>query len=37
MKIPAHTEEAAYGAALYGAVASGIFKTADEARKLIKF
>ena len=37
MKIPAHTEEAAFGAALYGAVASGIFKTADEARKLIKF
>ena len=37
MKIPAHTEEAAFGAALYGAVASGLFKTADEARRLIKF
>ncbi len=37
MKIPAHTEEAAFGAALYGMVASGISKNADEARKLIKF
>jgi len=37
MKIPAHTEEAAFGAALYGMVASGICKNADEARKLIKF
>ena len=37
IKIPVHTEEAAYGAALYGMVSSGICKNADEARKLIRF
>ncbi len=37
LKIPRHTEEAAFGAALYGLVAAGICKNADDARKLIKF
>ncbi len=37
MKIPAHMEEAAFGAALFAGVASGIFKNANEAQKLIKY
>ncbi len=36
MKIPAHLEEAAYGAAMYGLVACGKF-TCDEVRQLIKY
>ena len=36
MSIPAHLEEAAYGAAMYGLVACGSF-TSDEVRKLIKY
>ena len=36
MAIPAHLEEAAYGAAMYGLVACGSF-TSDEVRKLIKY
>ena len=37
LKIPSHTEEAAYGAALYGLVSAGIFKTSSDVRKLINF
>lgn len=36
LKIPAHTEEAAFGAALFGLISAGIF-TSDRARKLIRF
>lgn len=36
MKIPVHLEEAAYGAAMYGLVASGKF-TCEQVRKLIKY
>lgn len=35
MKIPAHKEEAAYGAALFALVACGEFRNAADARKLI--
>ena len=35
MKIPAHLEEAAVGAALFGLVANGTFETANDAQKLI--
>ena len=35
MKIPAHKEEAAYGAALFALVACGKFRNAADARKLI--
>ena len=37
MKIPAHNEEAAYGAALYGMVAAGLAKSLNEAQKLIRY
>ena len=37
MKIPAHKEEAAYGAALFSLVACGRFKNAAEAQKLIRY
>lgn len=37
LKIPAHLEEAAFGAAMFAAVASGIFCSSDEAKKLIKY
>ena len=37
LKIPAHKEEAAYGAALFGAICKGYFKNAAEAQKLIKY
>ena len=37
MRIPAHKEEAAYGAALFGLVACGRFKNAAEAQKLIRY
>ncbi len=37
MKIPCHAEEAAVGAAMYAAVASGIFKDSNEAQSIIKY
>ena len=37
LKIPAHKEEAAYGAALFGAICKGFFKNAEDAQKLIKY
>lgn len=37
MQIPAHIEEAALGAALFGAVSAGIFKNVHEAQCLIKY
>lgn len=35
--IPAHREEAAFGAALYGGTAAGLFTSLGEAQKLIKY
>lgn len=37
LKIPAHTEEAAYGAALFGMISAGIFKDSASAKKLISY
>jgi len=37
LKIPAHTEEAACGAALYGLVACGAVENSGEAQKLVKY
>lgn len=37
LKIPRHTEEAAFGAAMFGLVSAGVFENADQVRKLIKF
>ena len=37
LRIPMHTEEAAYGAALFALVASGYCKSAADAQKLIQF
>ena len=37
LKIPAHTEEAAYGAALFGLVASGAFESAKQVQSLIQY
>ena len=37
LRIPKHTEEAAYGAALFALVASGYCKSAADAQKLIQF
>ena len=37
MKMPAHLEEAAVGAALFALVASGICKSAQDAQKMIKY
>ncbi len=37
LKIPAHTEEAAYGAALFALISGGYFKNAAEASRLIRF
>lgn len=37
MKIPRHSEEAAYGAALYGMVAAGLSASLSEAQKLIQY
>ncbi len=37
MKIPAHLEEAAYGAALFGLIACGIFKSASQAQSIIQY
>jgi len=37
INIPAHKEEAAFGSALYALVAAGIYKTIDDAHKLIRY
>ena len=37
LKIPCHTEEAAFGAALYGIISADYYKNMSEARRLIKF
>ncbi|MBQ8203683.1 MAG: hypothetical protein IJZ75_05325 [Clostridia bacterium] len=37
LKIPAHKEEAAFGAALFGAIAAGVFKDSKEAQELIRY
>lgn len=37
IKMPAHKEEAAFGASLYGLCAAGIFSDIKEAQKLIKY
>ncbi len=37
LKVPAHMEEAAYGAALFGLVACGAFESAERAQTLIKY
>ncbi len=37
LKIPAHTEEASLGAALFALIAAGHFENAKQAQKLIKF
>ena len=37
MKIPLHTEEAAFGACLYAMTAAGMFSSLNEAQKLIKY
>ena len=37
LKVPLHTEEAAFGAALYGLVCCGAYKNAHEAQKLISY
>ena len=37
LKIPAHLEEAAFGAALFGAICAGHFKNAAEAQKTIRY
>ena len=37
LKIPAHKEEAAYGAALFGLVACGKFHNGTEAQRLIRY
>lgn len=37
LKIPAHTEEAAYGAALFALISSGYFTSSKEAKKLINY
>lgn len=37
LKVPAHMEEAAYGAALFGLVACGAFESAERAQALIRY
>lgn len=37
IKIPAHLEEAAVGAALFSGIATNIFKNSNEAQKIIKY
>lgn len=37
LRIPAHTEEAAYGAALFGLVACGAFESAAQVQQLIRY
>ncbi|MBQ6372922.1 MAG: hypothetical protein IJJ45_00360 [Clostridia bacterium] len=37
MQIPAHTEEAAYGAALFGLAAAGVYESLNAAQALIRY
>ena len=37
IKIPLHTEEAAYGACLYAMTAAGVFNSLNDAQKIIKY
>lgn len=37
LKLPTHMEEAAFGAALFGAISSGVYSSASEAQGLIKY
>jgi len=37
LKIPLHTEEASFGAALFGLIACGIYKNARDVQNLIKY
>ena len=37
MKIPVHLEEAAFGAALFGGVAAGVFQSSTQAQQLIRY
>ena len=37
MKIPAHMEEAAFGAALFGMVATGEMGTVEEIKQIIRY
>ena len=37
MKIPKHTEEAAFGAAMFGAICVGVYENSDDAKKIIKY
>ena len=37
LKIPCHTEEAAFGAALYGMISAGIYQNMSEAGRLIRY
>lgn len=37
LKMPLHTEEAAYGACLYAMTAAGVYATLEEAQKLINY
>ncbi len=37
IQLPAHTEEAAYGAAIFALAACGIYKSIEEAQKIIKY
>ena len=37
LKVPAHMEEAAYGAALFGMVACGAFDSAERAQALVRY
>lgn len=37
LKIPSHLEEAAFGAALFGAISANVFKNSEDAKKLIRY
>ncbi|NLL16362.1 MAG: hypothetical protein GX264_04115, partial [Clostridiales bacterium] len=37
VQVPAHKEEAAYGAALFAGVAAGVFSSLAEAQSIIKY
>ena len=37
MKVPEHLEEASFGAALFGLIACGVFKSAKEAQRIIRY
>ncbi|MBR6633125.1 MAG: hypothetical protein IKL05_02345 [Clostridia bacterium] len=37
LKLPSHMEEAAFGAALFGAISAGVYSSAEQAQKLIRY